>query len=178
MQRSKSGLLRRLRSALAILVWASGAAAQASAPGVTLAEEMAKARVALENIVTVLEQRAGAQDLDVLMKRVQIAATRLTSVESALRAAQADWNALETERSGVELRLGQLRLRAESGGEGVRPMFELMAESTETERKRVLQRMIQLTQEIAARRAELDRRRDELADWQRVLDRRLASLAP
>lgn len=170
--------MKSLFSALAILAWASGAAAQVSAPEATLVEEMARARVALENIVTLLKQQAGAQDLDLLLKRVQIAATRVTSAESALRAAQTDWHGLEAEKSGVELRLGMLKLQAEAGEGEVRPQFEVMAENTETERKRVLQRMSQLTQEIAARQAELDQRHEELEDWQRVLDRRLANLAP
>ena len=171
--------MRRTWMTLCLSLIPLAAAAQvASAPSDPIAAQLEQLNTTLKQLVVLLNKQSDLQDLDLLMKRVQLVDSRIGELERRLRTAEADLRNEQTKQATLEQQLKGVNAELQRHNPNI-PATELeaMAAHTEAELKRVQQRGSQLTQEIAALESELAARRDDLRSWQGILDRRLAKHA-
>jgi chromosome segregation ATPase len=158
-----------------ILITVAAAAQSVPAPADPVAVQLEQLNGTLKQLVILLNRQTDLQDLDLLMKRVQLGDGRVAELERRLRMEQDDRQALEKEQATLEQRVIEVNAELQRHNRNI-PATELesMASHTEAELKAVRQRSWQLAQEISAIQGELAARRDELRSWQSILDRRLA----
>ncbi len=155
---------------------ASLAQAQESAvktPETEVVQQLAQINTALREIAVTLARQVEHSRLDLIMKRTQIA---LGDVERS----EAQLQTLETERTTLEDQRSRLAEQAETIAATTEdiPATERDALNAEIagEQKRVAQRLRVLEGQIVDLENRLAARREELRDWQAVLDRRLTEL--
>ena len=164
-------MMRSICMAVSLALLPAVAAAQT--PSDPVAKELAEVNATLKQIVALLDRQSDVQDLDLLMKRVQLSDSQVAELERRLRTAQSELRSAEEVQSNVEARLKVVTTSAEiPPAEREQMMVHGQAEQT-----RQRQRISQLTQEIAAIESELAKRRDDLRTWQAVLDKRLSKHA-
>lgn len=165
-------LLAILVSALAIPL-----RADAEEPGPSVAGELAKIHAVLEKISDLLAHQTDSADLDLLMKRVQLAQSQATDLDRQVRGAGMRLQGLQDEKRSIELQIeiGQARQESDEGQELTPKMVETMEQNWESQRTRVNQRIASTTAELAEAQARLDESNAAVHSWQEVLDRRLAN---
>ena len=138
------------------------------------ATELARIRMALERIATLLERQAGGQRAELAMRRLDFESERALRLERQIADLAANRDALEDERFRQQQQLLALVLDAErpesaySGAdvEHLREQIDLQVQLLES-RMRELDRQ---TQELQNQLAE---RREAVRGWQSVIDRHL-----
>lgn len=171
--------MRRKTTLLFIgILLAAGASAQTvpSTPDGDLPAELARLTKSVREIADLLAKQTETQRLDLFMKRIELSSARVGQLEQSLRSLQSERTSLEEQSQGMELELQRLQAHAESGGTEV-PHAELESATKRAEalRKRFGSRLQALGQEIAELEGRLSTQREELREWQRVVDRRLSS---
>jgi predicted nucleic acid-binding Zn-ribbon protein len=178
MRPKKEKSVRKL-SLLAILVCALAIPLRglAEEPGPSVAGELVKIHAVLEKISNLLAQQTDSADLDLLMKRVQLAQSQATDLERQVRGAGMRLQGLQDEKRSIELQItiGQASQESDEGGELSPSMVEAMEQNWEEQRKNVSQRIASTTAELAEAQSRLDESNAAVHSWQEVLDRRLAN---
>src|SRR5688500_12523137 len=156
--------------------WPLAAQAPPAATADPVAAELARLNATLKEIVTLLRKQGDNDELELVIKRVELAEARLAEAERRLAGAEADRRSLETERAQIELRLKMMASEIEQRGDDM-PASEAEAMNTamEAELRRVRQRSGEMAGEIAALEGDVASRRREVEEWKTVLDRRLGS---
>jgi hypothetical protein len=150
--------MRAIVVSLLVLAAAIPARAQEPAAGrsdTAVVQELAQIRAALKEIAATLARQAEHSQIDLLMKRAQLAAGEVERGELQIRTFE-----------NVEARMADAAAAER----------EAMTAQIEGEQKRIAQRLRVLEGQIAELQNRLATRRDELRDWQAVLDRRLSEL--
>lgn len=165
--------MRAIVVSLLVLAAAIPARAQEPAAGrsdTAVVQELAQIRAALKEIAATLARQAEHSQIDLLMKRAQLAAGEVERGELQLRTFENERGALEDQR----LRLAQEAEAVEARmADAAAAEREAMTAQIEGEQKRIAQRLRTLEGQIAELQNRLATRRDELRDWQALLDRRL-----
>lgn len=171
--------MRRIWMAFFLFLLIAVAAAAQSVPASAdpIAVQLEQLNGTLKQLVVLLNRQTDLQDLDLLMKRVQLGDGRVAELERRLRMEQADLQAAEKEQATLEQRLIEVNAELQRHNPNI-PATELesMVAHTEAGLKAARQRNGQLAQDVAALQGELAARRDELRSWQGILDRRLAKM--
>ena len=168
--------MRRTLMALVLALLPVAAAAQA-APAATdpVAAELARVNATLKEITALLKGQSDIQDLDLLMKRVQLGESQVAELDRQLRSDESELRGLETQRSNSELRMRAIAAQLKRDSQDQKPgELEAISEQAAEELRRTRQRMGQLAQEIAALQNDLATRQEDLRGWQALLDRRLS----
>jgi len=160
-----------------ILITAAAAAQSVPASADPVAGQLEQLNGTLKQLVVLLNRQTDLQDLDLLMKRVQLGDGRVAELERRLRMEQADLQAAEKEQAALEQRLIEVNAELQRHNPNI-PATELesMVAHMEADIKTVRQRSGQLAQDVAALQGELAARREEVRSWQGILDRRLAKM--
>lgn len=160
--------MRRTSMTLGLLLLPAIAAAQSASDPVTA--QLDRINATLKQIVELLNHQSDAQDLDLLMKRVQLGQSQVAELERRLHDARAELRSVEAEEVNFE---GAVKVL----GEDERQTADVRAAEVarmEAVLKRVRQHHAQAAQDVATLESELATRRDELRSWQAALDRRLS----
>jgi hypothetical protein len=168
--------MRRLLAVVALAVAPVAALAQPSSPPPPAAEaaELARINASLREVLSLLRQQSEVQSTELLMKRVQLAESRLAESNNRLRAATAERRALETAKASLEGRIELIAARmAQSTTEGS-PEIEAMSRQVIVEQRRIQQRLSALAEETGKLESEVSSQSADLASWQDALDRALA----
>jgi len=170
--------MRTHRAALAVVLLAATGAAHAEAPPPVpdLGRELARLNATLSDIRSLLERQLETQNLDLLMKRMELAAAQVSDAESRLGRAAASLESLEEESAALTDRLAVVEaelLRGDAEGDpGAMAGFVAQLEST---LERIEDRLRDKRLEIAGLENLLASKERDLRDWQELLDRRLAN---
>ncbi len=144
-------------------------------PADATAIELGKLNATLREIVDLLEKQDRASDLQLLMKRLELADARRAASEAALKAAQTEQRSLEAQKGQLELRVKMAAARARDAREGS-PEADEMELYTQSELARIRKRLTELANELVVLDADVAAKRRDVDDWQSVLDRRLNGL--
>ncbi len=170
--------MRKL-SLLAILVCALATPlrglAQESGPSV--AGELVKIHAVLEKISNLLAHQTDSADLDLLMKRVQLAQGQSTDLDRQVRGAGMRLQGLQDEKRSIELQIevGQASQESDEARELSPSIVETMERNWEVQLRNVNQRIASTTAELAEAQGRLDESNAAVHSWQEILDRRLAN---
>lgn len=164
------------------------ARAEAAAPGAetSIAAELSKLNASLAEIATLLRQQTRDSETGLLIKRLELAERRLTESEQAVKAAEGDLRQAQQEKDQFEMQIALYSKTEESeqddpsaSAEGRHPRG-IAAESLAALRdqmklmvKKTKDRIAKLALEIEDLRGTVQVRRDEVQNWQGILDRRL-----
>ncbi len=164
--------------ALLALAPALMAAAEDQAqPAPTIEGELARLNRTLERIVGLLERQVEGQQLELTMRRIEVASSLSRSLAEELRRAREQRAAHEEERTRVQGRLASLAEAIESGDEsvfGTSPaQLKQYTDQMGLELKLATDRIRDLDLRIAELENELASRRQEIRAWQDLVDRRL-----
>lgn len=149
----------------------------AEEPEPSVAGELVKIHAVLEKISTLLAHQSESAELDLLMKRVQLAQSQATDLERQVRGAGMRLQGLQDEKRSIELQIeiGQASQESDEGQELTPKMVETMEQNWEVQRRNVNQRIASTTAELAEAQGRLDESNAAVHSWQEVLDRRLAN---
>jgi chromosome segregation ATPase len=140
-----------------------------------IARELATLNTTLKEIAQLLRQQVEVQDLDLLMKRLQLSEGQISDTEKRLSSARGELRSVEAEIGDLERRR-QLPEELEQAGSGMEPaQAEAIAAQAESELRVVRKRIGEITNEIADLEVRLSEQREEAKGWRSVLDRRLAA---
>ena len=130
----------------------------------------------IERIATLLEQSLRGQQLDLLIQRVEMGASRLAVAEQSLRSAQGTRDALDDEKLAIEARLGQMAEQLDSGTVDI-PLEELDQYTRELDLQLELlkERLRNADRKILELENDVMRQRESIRDWQDYIDRELTS---
>jgi len=131
----------------------------------------------LAEISATLKQLLDRQDLDLLVKRIDLKSRRIASLEGQLRGARDERDSLEEARTQLRLHLDQLTeqldLELAKPGEGDSPAFKAQKEELELRLKQLGDRMDALDLRMADLQSLLSVREDEIEGLEDALDRRM-----
>lgn len=149
----------------------------AEEPGPSVAGELVKIHAVLEKISNLLAHQTDSADLDLLMKRVQLAQSQATDLERQVRGAGMRLQGLQDEKRSIELQIeiGQASQESDENRELTPSMVETMERNWESQRRSVNQKIASTTAELAEAQSRLDESNAAVHIWQEVLDRRLAN---
>ena len=133
------------------------------------ARELAKLNATMREVADLLTKQVAQGQLDLLMKRTQMATDQVERAEAQLRQAQ-------DERVLVEAQRSRLQSQREMTAQGKMPEAErdTILAGIDPELKRLAQRQSTLEGQIAELQNRIAERQDELRGWQALLDRRLS----
>jgi len=155
---------------------AYGQAADPAAPGDRIPETPSVSR-SLAEISATLKQLLDRQDLDLLVKRIDLKSRRIASLEGQLRGARDERDSLEEARSQIRLHLEQLTeqldLELAKPGEGDSSAFKAQKEEMELRSRQLGDRMDALDLRMAELQSLLSVREDEIEGLEDALDRRM-----
>lgn len=131
----------------------------------------------LAEISSALRQLLDRQDLDLLVKRIDLKARRISALEDQLRGSRDERDSIEEARMQLRLRLEQLTdqldLELAKPGEGDSPAFKAQKEELELRLKQLGDRMDALDLRMAELQSLLSVREDEIEGLEDALDRRM-----
>ena len=161
---------------LLVLVPGAVSGQTAAPPADPIATALANLDLTLKEIARLLSQQSEGHNLDLLMKRVQLAAGQVAETEKRLASAEAARRSVEQERDHTEARLRMIEDGVQADGSEIpAAQAEMLTAQAEADLRRLRVRIAQLSLEIGALETrEADQRRD-LQSWQSTLDRRLAA---
>jgi chromosome segregation ATPase len=162
--------MRKAAAVAAVLVIAGHSVlAQVAKPGDASAQELAKLNAIMREVADLLTKQVANGQLDLLMKRTQMALGQVERSETLLRQAQDERASMEEERS-----------RLEGHREAISAQPKMSAEERnsalagiDVELKRSGQRLNALDTKIVELQNRIAERQDELRGWQALVDRRL-----
>ena len=154
----------------------AGAQEQIQDSDTTVSQELARINRSLEAIVKLLQQETRNQELELAMRRVDLAAQEVRRVENDIRSAVAERSSVEEERIRTEASLEQMGAELESGKAGgvSTHQLELAAAETDSLARRLRQRLRALDITILELENRLAARKRDLADWTDFVDRSLS----
>lgn len=162
--------MRTVAVAVAVLMIAGhNVVAQVAKPEDASARELAKLNATMREVADLLTKQVAQGQLDLLMKRAQMALDQVERAETLLRQAQDERASVEEERSRLE---GQ---REVISAHEKMPAEERDANvaGIDVELKRLAQRLSTLETKIVELQNRIAERQDELRGWQALVDRRL-----
>jgi hypothetical protein len=156
---------------------ASPAHGLAEESGSTVASELARIHAVLEKISSLLAHQSDSADVELLMKRVELAQGRATELERQVRGAGMRLEAFQSEKRNIELQIemGQAGQESAEGGELSPEIVETMARNQEEQLKSVNRRIAAAAAELAEAQSRLDESNTGLRRWEELLDRRMAN---
>jgi predicted nucleic acid-binding Zn-ribbon protein len=133
------------------------------------ARELAKLNATMREVADLLTKQVAQGQLDLLMKRTQMATDQVERAEAQLRQAQ-------DQRVLVEAQRSRLQSQREMTAQGKMPEAErdTILAGIDPELKGLTQRQSTLEGQIAELQNRIAERQDELRGWQALLDRRLS----
>jgi predicted nucleic acid-binding Zn-ribbon protein len=133
------------------------------------ARELAKLNATMRQVADLLTKLVAQGQLDLLMKRTQMATDQVERAETQLRQAQ-------DERASVEGERSRLQSQRDMTAQGKMPEAErdTILAGIDPELKRLAQRQSTLEGRIVELQNRIAERQDELRGWQALLDRRLS----
>jgi chromosome segregation ATPase len=139
-----------------------------------LSTEIAKLNKAVREIADLLAKQTEGQKVELLMKRVELASSKLSQLEQRESSLQSEKMNIEDQayRLVTEMKLIQDRVPA-SPDESQRLDLETTLARGEAEGKRLADRVQSLSQQIGDVENQLTAQREELKTWQQVVDRSL-----
>lgn len=144
--------------------------------GPEISGELAKLNIAVREIADLLAKQSEGQKLELLMKRLELASAKATQSEQRQRSLQSEKTKTEDEKQRTETTLRQIQYQADTQlSPDEKAGLQAATERADVDLKRTTSRLQSLAQEIAEIDAALATQREELRDWQRVLDRGLSS---
>jgi chromosome segregation ATPase len=172
----KRGLVPAILLVAAAVGGAGAGTGAAEEPATGVGAELVKINATLEKIVTLLARQTDNADVELLMKRVQLAQGLATEIERQLKDTEKELERLKERKRQVEMQLEMNRTRADLGSDrGPSPEeLESLSRIWEEELKRTRDRTATTSAEIAELQARLAESRESVENWQVVLDRRLA----
>lgn len=123
----------------------------------------------LKEIARLLKQQAEAQKVDVLMKRVTLAATQLASAQDRLNRIGGERRSVESERNELDTRLAMLQKEAVSSPEADANLARIAG--IRNQLQTLQDRLNTLRQEQITAENEIETLRREARDWQTLLDK-------
>lgn len=166
-----------LLALLSLGVTAHPGAAQepAAPPQAAQAAQLAKIQVTLEKIAATLARQSEGQDLDLLMKRVQLGVSQISEVERRLKDAETRREQLQDRKAQQEMQIRMFDSRAERMEADGMPAEEResMIAIWQDQLKRTNQRITAANAEIAELQARVTEAQSDLESWKTDLDRRL-----
>jgi chromosome segregation ATPase len=168
--------MRAIVVSLLVLAAATPARAQEPTTGrseAAVVQELAQINAALREIAATLARQAEQSQLDLLMKRTQMALGEVERGEAQLQAFESERTTLEDQRARLAEQAETIAARTEDVSAAQRDAFNAEIEG---EQKRIAQRVRALEGQIAELQNRLSARREESRGWQAVLDRRLSEL--
>jgi len=163
--------------AVALLAFATAAAAQTPAPPPDTAELTAQ----LERLNRTLERIADSLNrqskLDLVVRRIELGADRVAALEKKLDAARAERGSLENERDRMIERKDSVRREVEEGlVEATADQLDVATAQMDAEIRRILERLRELGGQIADLENRLTEQRTEHEEWQAYLDKLIDAL--
>jgi hypothetical protein len=148
--------------------------AQEPSQATEVVAQLATMNATLGELLRLIRQGAERQDIDLLMKRVELSSGLVAEAGRRLREVESELSDLENESGNVETKLAMLRLQKDSASspETVQ-QFEIMESQSQSQMKKLRERMALLRSEVVGLKADLEANRDELRDWKVTLDKRL-----
>jgi chromosome segregation ATPase len=162
--------MRVVAVAVAVLTIAGhNVLAQVAKPEDASARELAKLNATMREVAELLTKQVAHGQLDLLMKRTQMALDQVERAETLLRQAQDERTSVEEERSRLEghreVIAAQEKVPAEER--------DATVAGIDVELKRLAQRQNALEGKIVELQNRIAERQDELRGWQALVDRRL-----
>lgn len=145
------------------------------APVPDVATQLAELNATLHQIAGLLERQATGQDLDLVMKRVQLTADRADQIEAELRRAEGERMGLEDEGRRMDLRLEGARSEMEASG-AEPEQIEAVARQLAGEMEILDARLKDVRGRVAELEQRLAEERGAQREWQEFLDRMLGQL--
>jgi hypothetical protein len=127
----------------------------------------------MREIASLLSAQRDLGTLDLLLKRVQVEESRLGRATDRLQVISSERRVLETAKAPVEAKLEVLAAQLDQISTGPHPELEVMSAQLQEELRRIRLRLAGLAEEASVLENEVGRRREELAAWQNLVDRRL-----
>jgi chromosome segregation ATPase len=152
-----------------LMVAGNNMVAQVVKPEDASARELAKLNAIMREVADLLTKQVANGQLDLLMKRTQMALDQVERTETLLRQAQEERASVEEERSRLE---GH---REVISAQEKMPAAEREAAlaGVDVELKRFAQRLSTLETKIVELQNRIAEKQDELRGWQALVDRRL-----
>ena len=163
--------MRVVAAAAAVLMIAGhNALAQVAKPEDASARELAKLNATMREVADLLSKQVEQGQLDLLMKRTQMALDQVERAEALLRQAQDERASVEGERARLEGHRDVISAQEKM------PAAERDAAiaGIEAELKRMAQRQGALDGKIVDLQNRIAEKQDELRGWQALVDRRLS----
>lgn len=171
--------MRQAFLALLVLAYAAApsyaAAQDPSSPATGIIAELVTMNATLGELLRLHKQAAERDDVELLMKRVELSSSLVGDAAQRLREVESELSDLDNENGNLEMRLSMIRLQKEgaSSPETVQ-QFEIMEAQSQSQMKKLRERVAQLKAEGAGLKTDLEANRDELREWKETLDKRLA----
>ena len=160
---------------LAVLLGGSAEAPGAKASP-DLSTELVKLNKAVREIADLLAKQAEGQKLDLLMKRIEMTSSKVAQLEQRVRGIHAERDGAEEEARQLEMQTRQAQdAMSAQTDETRRTELSTSLERLDAAVKRATARGDSLSQELVEVENQLAAQRRELAEWQRVVDRRLGA---
>jgi chromosome segregation ATPase len=163
---------------LALLVGVTAASGQSPEAKVSpdVSTELAKLNKAVREIADLLAKQTKGQKVDLLMKRLELASSKIGQLEQRERSLQSEKTNAEDETNRIETELKLIQTQADTAAsESQRPDLAATLARGEVELKRLADRIQSISQEIGDIENVLATQREELKGWQQVVDRTLGN---
>lgn len=166
-----------LLSCLAIALLSGVAARGQEAPSDSPADlysQLERLNDNIERIATLLERSLQGQQLELLIQRVDMGASRLAIAEKNLRQAQATRSSIDEEKTEIEARLSMMADEIDSGSLSMTvEEMEQYTRELDLHLKLLKDRLRQADREISELENEVMRQRGNIRDWQDYIDEEL-----
>ncbi len=172
----RRSLLWTLLSLTLLPLAAPGAAQDPPAPPqAAQAAQLAKIQVTLEKIAATLARQSEGQDLDLLMKRVQLGVSQISEVERRLKDAETRREQIQDRKVQHEMQIRMFEARSERAeSDGMSPEDrEAFVLNMQDQLKRTTQRITTANAEINELQSRVTEAQSDLESWKTDLDRRL-----
>ncbi len=142
----------------------------------TLHSQLERLNDNIERIAMLLERSLQGQQLDLLIQRVEMGASRLAVAEQNLRSAQATRATLDNEKSEIEARLTQMASELDRGTlDMTLEEIEQYTRELDLHLQLLKDRLRDADREIIELENEVMRQRGHIRDWQDYIDEELTS---
>ena len=140
---------------------------------VALMEEVSGVNRSLQDLVALLREHLGSQEVELIMKRIELKTDQLAPLEDDLRDARSSRASLETEATQMKMILEQVDTRIEDDPAGGTPEDLRMKEELELQVKILEDRRWNLEQRILDYEQDLREGRERIKAWEELVDTRL-----
>jgi len=142
----------------------------------TLHSQLERLNDNIERIAILLERSLQGQQLDLLIQRVEMGASRLAVAEQNLRSAQTTRASIDNEKSEIEARLTQMAEELDRGNPDMTlEEIEQYTRELDLHLQLLKDRLRDADREIIELENEVMRQRGHIRDWQDYIDEELTS---